>query len=72
MREFTVRSADPDDLTLRQARWLGSADMVAHEPGIAEAILIRARADAVRVQLAPGATVAEAAGLTVVIRRQPG
>lgn len=72
VREFTVRSDDPDDLTLRQARWLGSADVVAHEPGTAEAILIRARADAVRVELPPGAAAPDGSGLTVVIRCQPG
>ena len=72
LREFAVASDDPDDLTLRQARWLGSADVVAHEPGVAEAILIRARADAVRLELSPGATAPDGAGLTVVIRRRPG
>lgn len=72
LREFVVCSDDPDDLTLRQARWLGSADVVAHEPGVAEAILIRARADAVRLELAPGAPVPDGTGLTVVIRRLPG
>lgn len=71
-QEFTLHSDDPDDLTLRQARWLGSADVVAHEPGVANAILIRARADAVRLELAPGAAVPEQPGLTVVIRVQPG
>jgi uroporphyrin-III C-methyltransferase/precorrin-2 dehydrogenase/sirohydrochlorin ferrochelatase len=40
---------DPDALTLRQARLLGSADCVVAEPGIAAAILDRARADAVRL-----------------------
>lgn len=72
LHEFAVGSDDPDDLTLRQARWLGSADVVAHEPGVAEAILIRARADAVRLELAPGAAGPDGPGLTVVIRRRPG
>lgn len=71
-QEFTLHSDDPDDLTLRQARWLGSADVVAHEPGVAPAILIRARADAVRLELAPGAAAPDGSGLTVVIRVQPG
>lgn len=72
VREFAVTSDDPDDLTLRQARWLGSADVVAHEAGVAHAILIRARADAVRLELASGAVPPAEAGLVVIIRRQPG
>lgn len=47
-------SDDPDDLTLRQARLLGMADVVVHDPGIAAAILARARADAVRVVAGEG------------------
>jgi uroporphyrin-III C-methyltransferase / precorrin-2 dehydrogenase / sirohydrochlorin ferrochelatase len=41
-------SADPDDLTLRQARLLGQADHIFHDSGVPETILTRARADAVR------------------------
>jgi uroporphyrin-III C-methyltransferase / precorrin-2 dehydrogenase / sirohydrochlorin ferrochelatase len=67
--EFTVFSADPDDLTLRQARWLGAADLVAYEAGVALAILNRARADAGRLELATGAMAEPAPGLTVIIRR---
>lgn len=48
VHDFTLTSDDPDDLTLRQARLLGGADIVRHDPNIAEAILIRARADAER------------------------
>jgi uroporphyrin-III C-methyltransferase/precorrin-2 dehydrogenase/sirohydrochlorin ferrochelatase len=44
-----LTSTDPDDLTLRQARALASADRVYHRPGIAPAILDRARADAARI-----------------------
>ena len=47
-QEFTVASDDPDDLTLRQARLLGTADIVRHDPRIAAGILNRARADAER------------------------
>lgn len=43
-----LASFDPDDLTLRAARLLGEADHIFHPAGIAPAILIRARADAVR------------------------
>jgi uroporphyrin-III C-methyltransferase/precorrin-2 dehydrogenase/sirohydrochlorin ferrochelatase len=46
--ELAIASDDPDDLTLRQARLLGTADCILHEPEIASAILDRARADAVR------------------------
>lgn len=49
---FTLASADPDDLTLRQARWLGQADAVVVEGEVPGAILARARADAQR--LGPG------------------
>jgi len=44
-----LRSPDPDDLSLREARLLGSADRVYHRRDIPPAILDRARADAVRV-----------------------
>lgn len=47
--EIALVSADPDDLTLRQARWLGEADTLVILGDVPEAILIRARADAVRV-----------------------
>jgi uroporphyrin-III C-methyltransferase/precorrin-2 dehydrogenase/sirohydrochlorin ferrochelatase len=67
--EFALNSDDPDDLTLRQARWLGSADLIAHEPGVPAAILARARADAARCEIAQGATAPAYAGLVVVIRR---
>lgn len=43
------RSADPDDLTLREARLLAQADRVLHAPGVPSAILDRARADAARI-----------------------
>lgn len=67
--EFAVASDDPDDLSLRQARWLGRADLVAHEPGVPPAILARARADALRRMIAPGAPAPACPGLVVVIRR---
>ncbi len=66
--EIVLRSVDPDDLTLREARWLGSADCVAYDAGVPSAILGRARADARQVRLDPGARVAHESGLTVVIR----
>ncbi len=66
--ELLLTSADPDDLTLRQARWLGSADVIAHEAEVPAAVLDRARADAVRQIIARGAPPAGAAGLVVVLR----
>ncbi|WP_423142962.1 precorrin-2 dehydrogenase/sirohydrochlorin ferrochelatase family protein [Parablastomonas sp. CN1-191] len=68
VQEFIFTGADPDDLTLRQARWLGTADMVAHEPGLPAGLLDRARADAVRTALAPGAPAPTCPGRVVVIR----
>lgn len=65
--EFTLTSDDPEDLTLKQARLLGMADVVLHEPQVPEAILNRARADAVR-RVLPGDELADD-GLTVVLRR---
>ncbi len=46
--EFTLASADPEELTLRQARLLGSADALLHDSQVPAAILERARADAAR------------------------
>lgn len=66
MLTVTIHSDDPDDLTLRQARLLGSADYLVVEQGIAPAILDRARADAVRLEW-PAAPDGE--GLTVILRR---
>jgi uroporphyrin-III C-methyltransferase / precorrin-2 dehydrogenase / sirohydrochlorin ferrochelatase len=63
-----LASSDPDDLTLRQARLLGSAGVVAHEGNVPSAILDRARADAMRVTLMPGEKPPEYDGLTVVLR----
>ncbi len=66
--EIHLASDDPDDLTLRQLRWLGSADLIAHDPGIAPQVLARARADAVRQELRTGTSPARSGGLTVIIR----
>ena len=45
---IALRSADPDDLTLREARLLGTGDVIRHAADVPPAILIRARADAER------------------------
>ncbi len=49
MVRMTLASRDPDDLTLRQARALASADRVYHRADVPPAILDRARADAARI-----------------------
>ena len=67
---ITLNSDDPDDLTLRQARWLGSADLVLHDAAVPAAVLNRARADAVRTVLQDEALQGQADGLTVIIRRR--
>lgn len=67
--EFCLLSDNPDDLTLRQARWLASADLVCHEPGVPDQVLVRARADAARRVLAAGETAPQGPGRVVVIRR---
>lgn len=62
-----LTSDDPDDLTLRAARLLGQADRIYHDPDVPNAILNRARADAVRHA---GPSPADPGpGLTVVLRR---
>lgn len=67
--EIVLASEDPDDLTLRQARWLGQADTVLHDPAIPAAILDRARADAVRIALPAEPPVQ---GITVILRKAAG
>lgn len=62
-----VRSADPDDLTLAEARLLGRADVVFHDPDIPDAILYRIRADAVRISSVT-APVEQSTGLTLCLR----
>ncbi len=47
---LSLRSEDPDDLTVRQARLLANADYIVHTPGVPASILHRARADAVRIE----------------------
>lgn len=68
--EFVLGSDDPDDLTLRQARWLGRADVIAYEPGVPAAVLNRARADAVRLAIDHRSEAPARAGNLVIIRRR--
>jgi uroporphyrin-III C-methyltransferase/precorrin-2 dehydrogenase/sirohydrochlorin ferrochelatase len=60
-----LRSDDPDDLTVRDARALGQADRVIHDPDTPAAILSRARADATRICLTDAMAAPEGNGLTV-------
>lgn len=65
--ELHLRSHDPEDLTLREARLLGSADLVVYEEGVSDGVLDRARADAVRRPIdEDGGRGAE--GLVVILR----
>lgn len=61
------RSADPDDLTLREARALAQADRVVHSPETPAVLLARARADAQRIIVPSDAPIPPAPGLTVRI-----
>lgn len=63
---LTLTSDDPEDLTLRQARLLGSADAILHEADVPVAVLDRARADAQRLALPLSG--AEPEGLVIVLR----
>lgn len=49
--DLELASIDPDDLTLRQARWLGQADQIFASDDVPDAVLDRARADAERFAL---------------------
>lgn len=62
---IALRSDDPDDLTIREARWLAQADRLYAAGDIPAAILDRARADAIRETGTPPDT--PHAGLTVVL-----
>jgi uroporphyrin-III C-methyltransferase/precorrin-2 dehydrogenase/sirohydrochlorin ferrochelatase len=62
-----LHSADPDELTLREARLLGSADRIYHRADAPRAILDRARADAVRI-VCTNAPDAPGDGLSIDLR----
>jgi uroporphyrin-III C-methyltransferase / precorrin-2 dehydrogenase / sirohydrochlorin ferrochelatase len=67
--EIVLASDHFEDLTLRQLAWLGSADLIAHEPGVPAAVLDRARADAARLAIAKDGPAPPSSGLVVVLRR---
>lgn len=60
---IVLRSADPDDLTLREARLIAKSDRVTHRADVPASILARTRADAERI--ACDAPPANLPGLTV-------
>ncbi|MCW2336528.1 uroporphyrin-III C-methyltransferase/precorrin-2 dehydrogenase/sirohydrochlorin ferrochelatase [Sphingobium sp. B2D3A] len=62
---IALRSDDPDDLTVREARTLGQADRILFAPDTPPAILARARADAERLPLSAEEAPPELPGLTV-------
>ncbi|MEC3912263.1 siroheme synthase [Sphingobium sp. CR2-8] len=65
-----LRSGDPDDLSLRDARMLAQADRLYHAPDVPMAILDRARADAARI-VADGPPEERGEGLTLWVVLQP-
>jgi uroporphyrin-III C-methyltransferase / precorrin-2 dehydrogenase / sirohydrochlorin ferrochelatase len=69
--EFSLTSDDPEDLSLRQARLLGEADMLLTDGAVPAAILARARADAARLVLDEASTAPTPHGLTLIIRYLP-
>lgn len=69
---IVLRSNDPDDLTLREARLLGQADQLFHDKAVAADILARVRADADIAEYCQGAEcyegkAVEGPGLTVIL-----
>lgn len=66
--EIRPRSADPDDLTLRELRALSRADVVLCDEGVPEALLSRARRDA---RIAPSRMGADEPGGHVVVLHRP-
>ena len=67
--EIVLSSTDPEDLTLREARLLGRADCILFEPGVPTAILDRARADAVRLELPCDSDLPTGLVLTIAMAR---
>jgi uroporphyrin-III C-methyltransferase/precorrin-2 dehydrogenase/sirohydrochlorin ferrochelatase len=72
IHEIILTSNDPEDLTLRQSRWLGEADTVLIDGDVPPAVLARARADAERLPYSDktlAQSLAETGGgLTVILR----
>jgi uroporphyrin-III C-methyltransferase/precorrin-2 dehydrogenase/sirohydrochlorin ferrochelatase len=66
---IVLTSTDPDDLTLRQARLLGTADALMIGPGVPATICARARADARR--LIPGEPTGEGVVVELLLQNPP-
>jgi len=72
LETIALTSPDPDELTLRAARLLGEADVIWHSANVPQAILNRARADAVRhVAEVPPAVPADGLSLWLHMDRRP-
>jgi uroporphyrin-III C-methyltransferase/precorrin-2 dehydrogenase/sirohydrochlorin ferrochelatase len=73
LHTISLTSPDPEDLTLRQARLLGEADVLVIDGAVPPTILGRARADAERqIASTPDAAQnAPAAGLTLILQWRP-
>ena len=69
IESIALISADPEDLTLRQARMLSEADTILLDGEIPDAILARARADAARIPNSFEAS-ESAPGLTILLKRK--
>lgn len=67
-----LTSTDPDDLTLRQARLLGEAEVILCDGEIPAAILARARADAMRLPYGEVSSGNDhsASGLTIILKAE--
>ncbi len=64
-----LRSDDVDDLTLRELRWIETADWIIHDPDVPAAILNRSRADAARILHDGASDTSAASGRIVHITR---
>ncbi len=72
LQDIALTSNDPDDLTLRQARLLGQADTIYYSADVAEAVLNRARADAVRIAGNAPDTLPAGLSLSLHLQKQGG
>jgi uroporphyrin-III C-methyltransferase / precorrin-2 dehydrogenase / sirohydrochlorin ferrochelatase len=70
--ELILNSSDPDDLSLRQARYLGQADHIFHSVNMPDSILSRARADAVRHVGSPPEPAPQGLVLHIQLQAAPG
>jgi len=69
--DITVKSDNPEFLTLQEARWLGVADTILIDGAVPTAILARARADAQRLPYSDATRNEVRGGTTVILRWRP-